>query len=183
MVDITDPSIVQINATLGHLQFIMQIIQPTAEALGEICLQCFEGIQVSELRMMPAGSREAHPVLLSSLCIKSWSLLRGLSTEQARMCFPSQLRMWPDISKGNKLGIPEEMLLFVVNAVTGKVTIFMLTIYEIWQLEPHSLLLFFAVHSIAPSCIPSQLGNFDVPAIENASFVFSDYFSDSFSTF
>lgn len=86
--------------------------------------------------------------------------------------------MWPDISKGNKLGIPEEMLLFVVNAVTGKVTIFMLSIYEIWQLESRSLLLFFAVHSIAPSCIPSQLGNFDVPAIENASFVFSDLFSD-----
>ena len=121
-------STMQINATLGHLQSVMQIIQPTVEALGEICLQCFEDMYVSELRMMLACSGEIHSALLPFLCIKSWSLLGGLSAEEARMCFPSQLRMWPDISKRNKLGIPKEMFLFLVNVVTGKVTNFKLPI-------------------------------------------------------
>lgn len=128
MAHIMGLSTMQTNATLCHLQSIMQIIQPAVEAVGEICLQYFEDMYISELRMMLACSGEAHCALLPFLCIKSWSLLRGLSTEEARIWFPSQLRMWPDISKGNKLGIPKEMLLFLVNVVTGKVTNFTLPI-------------------------------------------------------
>jgi len=66
----------------------------------------------------------------SSPCAAATGLVRkilvavGRSVPEARTCFPSQLRTWPYISQGNKLGIPKEMFLFLLNVVTGKVSIF-----------------------------------------------------------
>lgn len=115
-------STMQVNATLRHLQSIKQIIQPTVKALGESCLQCSEDMYVLELRMVLACFGEANSALLPFLCVRA---LSG-PLEEARMCFPSQLRMWPDIRHGNELGIPREMFLFLSNIVTGKVAIFIL---------------------------------------------------------